>query len=54
MKKWTVYDLFFVFAIVLNVGTRNVYTSLILLLAGILELVDTIPKIVRRVKHDSK
>ena len=51
MKKWTVYDLFLVFAFVLNVGTRNVYASLILLLAGILELVDTVPKIVRRVKH---
>lgn len=54
MKKWTVYDLFLVFAIVLNVGARNVYASLILLFAGSLELMDTVPKIVRRVKHGSK
>lgn len=54
MKKWTVYDLFLVFALVLNIGTKNVYTSLFLMLAGALELMDVIPKIVRRLKHDGK
>lgn len=54
MKRWTVYDLFLVFAVILNVGSRNIYTSLILLLAGILELVDVIPKIARYLRHGSK
>ncbi|MEH2947100.1 hypothetical protein [Sporofaciens sp. JLR.KK001] len=55
MKKITVYDLFLVFAIILNAGAgRNVYTSIILLCAGVLELVDVIPKIVRLMKHGGK
>lgn len=47
MKKVTFYDLFLVFALILNVGTKNIYTSLMLLFAGLLELVDVIPKLVR-------
>lgn len=54
MKKWTFYDVFLVVALIANVGSRNVYTNLLLLIAGILELIDVIPKIVRCVKHGSK
>ena len=55
MKKITVYDLFLIFAIILNAGAgRNVYTSIILLCAGVLELVDVMSKIVRLIKHGGK
>ncbi|MEY8414526.1 hypothetical protein AALB51_25340 [Lachnospiraceae bacterium 62-26] len=55
MKKITVYDMFLVFAIILNTGTgRNVYTAIILLCAGLLELMDVISKIVRLMKHGGK
>ncbi len=52
MKKITLYDMFLVFAVILNFGVgKNIYTSIILLCAGLLELVDVVPKIVRMVKH---
>ena len=50
MKKWTFYDVFLVVALIANAGSRNIYTSLLLLIA----VIDVIPKIVRCVKHDSK
>lgn len=46
--------MFLVVALIANAGSRNIYTSLLLLIAGILELIDVVPKIVRCVKHDSK
>ena len=46
--------MFLVVALIANVGSRNIYTSLLLLIAGILELIGVIPKIVRCVKHGSK
>lgn len=52
MKKVTVYDLFLVAAIILNISSRNVFTSIILLCAGALELMDTIPKIIKLVKGE--
>lgn len=55
MKKITVCDMFLIFAIILNAGMeRNIYTSIILLCAGILELIDVIPKIVSVIKNGSK
>ena len=55
MKKITLYDMFLFFAIILNFGTgKNIYASIILLCAGILELADVVPKMVRLLKHDSK
>ena len=54
MKKWTFYDVFLVVALIANTGSRNIYTSLLLLIAGILELIDVIPKIVRCMKHGGK
>lgn len=46
--------MFLVFAVILNVGSRNMYTSLLLLFAGVLELVDVTPKIVRYLKNGGK
>lgn len=55
MKKITVYDMFLFFAIILNMAEgRSVYTAAILLCAGIMEAVDTIPKIVRLHRDDSE
>lgn len=55
MKKITVYDMFLIFAIILNLGAgKNIYTSVILLCAGILELADVVPKIVRMIKDGGK
>ena len=55
MKKITVYNMFLAFAIILNIGTgRSIYASIILICAGVLELVSAVPKIVRLFKHDSK
>lgn len=57
MKKVTVYDWFLIFAIILNAGERNVFTGIILLCAGLLELIDVIPKIFKAIKearHASK
>jgi hypothetical protein len=55
MKKLTFYDLFLIFAIVLSAGAnKNIYISIILLCAGVLELVDVIPKIVRLMKDGGK
>jgi hypothetical protein len=51
MKKITFYDMVLIFAVMLQFGQRSIYTSLILLFASILELVDVIPKIVRLLKH---
>ena len=51
MKKITFYDMVLLFAIVLQFGERSIYTSLILLFASILELIDVLPKIVRLTKH---
>lgn len=52
MKKVTVYDLFLLTAIILNIGSRNVFTSITLLCAGALELMDTIPKIIKLIKGE--
>ena len=47
--------MFLIFAIILTVGTENnIYTSMLLLCAGLLELIDVIPKIVRLVKDGGK
>lgn len=55
MKKITVYDLFLIFAVILNLAEeRNVYTAAILLCAGVMETVDIIPKIVRLIRDGSK
>lgn len=55
MKKITIYDMFLIFAIILNTGgERNVYKSIILLCAGLLELIYTMPKIVRVIKNGGK
>ena len=54
MKKITFYDMVLLFAIVLQFGERSIYTSLILLFASILELIDVLPKIVRLIKHGKK
>lgn len=54
MKKITFYNLFLIFAIILNIGTKSIYASIILLCAGALGLVDVIPKIARYIKHDGK
>lgn len=50
MKKVTIYDLFLVFAIILNIGEKNIFTSIILLCAGLLELIDIVPKIIKATK----
>lgn len=57
MGKVTVYELFFIFAIVLNLGERNIYTSIILMCASALEIIDVLPKIilaVKDIKHDCR
>ena len=55
MKKINLYDMFLFFAVILNFGVgKNVYTSIILLCAGVLELVDVFPKMVRLIRHDGK
>ncbi len=50
MKKVTIYDLFLIFAIILNIGEKNMFTSIILLCAGLLELIDIVPKIIKSAK----
>ena len=50
MKKVTIYDLFLIFAIILNIGENNMFTSIILLCAGLLELIDVVPKIIKATK----
>lgn len=55
MKKITVYDMFLIFAIILNIGTgKNLYSAMILLCAGVLELIDVTPKIARLLRDGSK
>lgn len=55
MKKLTFYDLFLVFAIMLSIGTKNkIYSDIILLCAGLMELIDVVPKMVRLVKSNGK
>lgn len=55
MKKLTVYDMFLAFAIILTVGTeKSVYSLLLLLFSGILELADVIPRMVRLLKDGGK
>lgn len=39
--------MFLLFAVIAFIGMKNIYTSIILLIAGIMELIDTVPKIVR-------
>lgn len=50
MKKLTFYDLFLLCAIILFSGSKSIYTSIILMCASILELIDVVPKIVRLIK----
>ncbi len=54
MKKVTFYDCFLLFAIILFTGSKDIYTSIILICASILELIDVVPKIVRLIKDDSE
>lgn len=51
MKKITFYDLFLIFAILCFWGNKTVYSSIILLCAGTLELINVIPKIAKELKH---
>jgi len=51
MKKITFYDMVLLFAVMLQFGERSIYTTLTLLFASILELIDVVPKIARLVKH---
>lgn len=50
MKKITFYNLFFVFAVILFIGTKNIHSSILLIFASILELVDIIPKLIKVIK----
>lgn len=54
MKKITVYDLFLIFAAIFFIGTRNIYSGIMLLIAGTLELIDVIPKIIKEIGNGSK
>lgn len=51
MKKITFYNLFFVFAVILFIGTKNIHSSILLIFASILELVDIIPKLIKVIKE---
>lgn len=51
MKKITFYNLFFIFAIILFIGTKNIYSSILLILASVLELIDVIPKLIKVIKE---
>lgn len=51
MKKVTIYDLFLAFAIIASLVKPTIYTSVILLCAGILELMDVIPKLIREIRR---
>ena len=54
MKKISLYDLFLFFSIILFMGNRNIYSSILLLLAGVLELIGVIPKLIKEMKDGSK
>lgn len=54
MKKMTVYDLFLIFTVIFFVGTRNIYSGIMLLIAGALELIDVIPKIIKEIRNGSE
>lgn len=55
MKKITVFDMFLLFAIILNIGEdRSIFTAMILLCAGVLEAMDAISKIVRLLRDGGK
>ncbi len=54
MKKITFYDLFLIFAIIIFVGNRSIYASIIMLCAGALELIDVIPKIIKEIRDGGK
>lgn len=51
MKKITFYNLFLVFAVILFIGTKNIHSSILLIFASILELVDIIPKLIKVIKE---
>jgi len=52
MKKITFYDLFLFTAFLIAIGGKwNVYSCILLACAAILELMDVIPQIFRRMKH---
>lgn len=51
MKKITFYNLFFVFAVILFIGTKNIYSSILLIFASMLELIDIIPKLIKGIKE---
>ena len=53
MKKMTFYDLFLAVTVLIAVVSNwNVYSCILLICASVLELVDVIPKIVRRLKRE--
>lgn len=54
MKKITFYDCFLLFAIILFAGSKDIYTSIILMCASVLELIDVVPKMVRLIKDGSE
>ena len=51
MKKITFYDMVLIYAVMLQADQRSVYTSLILLFAAILELIDVSSDIAKLLKH---